>query len=170
MPMDGGAGFRDRMADRARAVRDLAPAFKVIGEEAVRRTAEAFATETAPDGQPWAELASSTVRTRLRQRMTDRQGKARDRAGRFVLTGVVRKLDATGKLKRAALKMQFGVTGVKWFLPTYGRFHLTGTPTMPRRAWTVFEPRPDGGYALEPGFLQYSISVLAKHQRGEPLR
>ncbi len=166
--MDGGIPFREKLERRSQALKDLTPAFEVIGKEAVRMTRQAFATETAPDGTRWAPLAPSTIKARMRQLQPDSKGKRRDKGGRFN-AGTIRKLDATGRLKRAALKIQVSMAGVQWFIPRYGRAHAKGTARMPRREFSPFEYRP-GGWAMSPELLGYTLRILGKHARGEPLR
>ncbi len=166
--MDGGVPLRASLDLRTARIKDLAPAMRVIADEANRITAKAFATETAPDGTPWAKHAKSTQRARERQLQPDSRGKKRDRGGRYS-AGKLPILDATGKLKRAAMKFRVSMVGVQWVIPRYGRAHAKGTPRMPKREFSPFEPRPNGGWAMSPAFAAFSLDVIARHTRGEPI-
>lgn len=52
-----------RMVSRGR---DMTPLMRDIGEHLLNTTRERFATQTAPDGTPWAPLSATTKRRKTR--------------------------------------------------------------------------------------------------------
>lgn len=53
--------IRAALHDLHRAVGDLSPAFREIGEVLVESSKKRFETGTGPDGNPWAENKPSTI-------------------------------------------------------------------------------------------------------------
>ncbi len=64
MPIDGTDKLRGRLDAMKARMRDQTPAMKVIGEEVVLRTVNAFRAQQSPAGDDWADLADSTIQAR----------------------------------------------------------------------------------------------------------
>ena len=58
--------LRQRLAQLSRDSQDLSPAMEAISEILVASTEDAFENERSPDGTPWAPLADSTLKRRLK--------------------------------------------------------------------------------------------------------
>jgi len=58
------AGFIERLQA---ALSDLTPLMEEIGAELLQSSQERFETHEAPSGEPWAALAASTVKQRLKK-------------------------------------------------------------------------------------------------------
>lgn len=102
-----------RLAEIARRVDDLSPAFRAIGEAMVESTKQRFSDSTGPDGQRWAPLAKATVLARLAEMSgqfaaytnlkTRKVGRVRagDKKGHFDDSGRV-----TGKIANRIMNMR----------------------------------------------------------------
>jgi len=66
------------LSDLFRKVSDLAPIMKIIGEYMVRSTEDRFNRQgPAPDGSPWAPLASSTLKRKKHPKILTESGALR---------------------------------------------------------------------------------------------
>lgn len=122
-----------------------APAWQEAGDELVERARQRFNTKADPDGQPWAPWSLRTARLRAKE-------------GRGTLlehTGLLR--DSLGAQGRPdGLTLSEG--------RSYGRFHETGTRTMPRRG--IFLGQADPEPALGQADARMVLQVLMDHLTG----
>ncbi len=188
MPMDGGVPLRDRLATRAERIRDLSPAMRVIGEEIVKRTTEAFRKQQSPAGAAWPELADSTVRARVAKLPgASKRGKSgaltrgaqKKRAGATLAAGFggarvagITPLIDTGRLRSASQRYKLiGKDTLSWSTLRYGGAHMSGSVKRPgrppKRNFSVFEPGPDGRWAFVPSMRAFAMRTLAQHVRSK---
>lgn len=174
MPADGGAALRKRLSDRIARTRDLRPALRVIGEEIVKRTSDAFAARSSPAGEAWAPLAPSTLaaraakvpgaRRRTKRGKLTKAAKAKRLAAVTSAAAIVPLVD-TGRMRASAA--QYRVTDsstLSWSVVGYGGPHIAGGKSgrPPKRNFSVFE-RGATGYRLIPSMRAYAVRVLSRY-------
>lgn len=125
------------VADLVGRARNWRPALNEAALYMERQTKLRFAREEAPDGTPWAPLATSTIRRKL----SGKGGKRRDGRGRFLKSGSTKILVDTGILEsgiaaRPASDTQASVETTAG--AEYGIWHQIGTKRMPARPYLGF--------------------------------
>ena len=106
---------RTSLEAMAARLRDLSPVMAVIAADTMTLIDDSFAGSRAPDGSTWAPLAASTLRRR------------RGTTATILVDRTILRPSIFARGQPSGL--QFGTN-----VP-YGRYHQTGTPRMPRRAF-----------------------------------
>lgn len=170
MPTTGMDKAISHMQARAARMRDLSPVMRVVGEEIVKRTTQAFRAQQSPAGEAWPALAPSTLAQRAAKlpgakRRSKKTGRltpaARTRRAQAASTGAgITPLVDTGRLRNSAQQISQpygpGANFIEWSVVGYGGPHMGGSASRrpPKRNFSVFEPGA-GGWTLIPAVNDY---------------
>lgn len=172
------------MRERASRLRDLGPVLRVQSEEWATATSDAFRNERSPAGEPWPDLAPSTVEQRIAKlpganRRSKRTGKLtrgsqKKRAKAYEAydggqrSGLIKSLVDTGQM-RNSIDYRVGPGGNSVEIQAVGYLapHVTG-PEPPKRNPLVIEPDETGPglHLAEPFNTRLRDAILAYVEDG----
>src|SRR5689334_12967818 len=165
------------MKTRAERIKALNAALKVVAAEIDKRTADAFANQRSPAGQPWPPLAESTLEKRAH---AVKSANRRTRGGKLTkgaasmrarITSTAKPLQDTGRLKNSAHARVTAGDTIEWSEVWYGGPHITGgvrnnhTGRPPKRNMSVFERGPGGDMQLIPDVEKRLRDTIATYVR-----
>lgn len=161
-----------KMRDRAQRVRDLSPVFKLIGEDLIKETSDAFRKSRSPLGEPWDDIKDATKlgRKSVRKRAGERTSKgARTKRAMTFRQGLLEQskpLVDTGRMRNSPhtitqrRRLRFSMVG-------YTGPHITGDKSgnLPKRNPTAFE-NVGGRWRLIPRLRQKYVQKIIQHVEG----
>ena len=193
----GGAatGLQEAIAsceERARRFLDLSPALRVVGEEIIKRTADAFGDGRSPFGETFPPLAPSTLQARSRAlKSANTRTKsggltARAQRTRQSIVSSAKPLVDTGRA-RGSQHVDVQANTLTWSAVGYLLPHITGGARggregmPPKRNVSVFRPASGSGasgistapattagWELEPTMAKFMGETIATFiQRGK---